>query len=160
MNGRKTPERQSLPAGVSDEGTALGAKAHASTLPESEQEWRERLGEARFRICRQGGTEPPFSGALLYEKRPGRYRCAACGLPLFASQAKFESGCGWPSFFAAIDERAIRYLDDDSHGMQRTEIRCARCDSHLGHVFDDGPPPTGRRFCVNSLSLVFRPDED
>lgn len=150
MSGKRPPEKTAAQAPDDD----------PVRLPASDEEWRARLGEARFRICRQGGTEPPFCGALLHEKRAGVYLCAGCGAPLFSSQAKFESGCGWPSFFAAIDERAIRYLDDDSHGMQRIEIRCARCDSHLGHVFDDGPPPTGRRFCTNSLSLIFHPAED
>jgi peptide-methionine (R)-S-oxide reductase len=101
------------------------------------------------------GTERPFCGVFLDNKKPGVYTCRLCGLPLFASVAKFDSGTGWPSFFRAFDPEHIKEISDVSHGMVRTEIRCTRCDAHLGHVFDDGPPPTGQRYCLNSVSLSF-----
>ena len=110
--------------------------------------------EERHVILHQG-TERPFCGVFLDNKKQGTYVCRLCKLPLFASTTKFESGTGWPSFFAPVDERHVRFLHDASHGMVRTEIRCARCDGHLGHVFDDGPAPTGQRYCLNSVSLAF-----
>jgi peptide-methionine (R)-S-oxide reductase len=116
------------------------------------------LNDEERRVILHQGTEPPFCGGLLKEKRAGVYRCRLCGLPLFRSSAKFESGSGWPSFTAPYHTDHIRYLRDLSHGMVRTEIRCARCDGHLGHVFDDGPPPTGLRYCLNSVSLTFEPE--
>nr|WP_070967474.1 peptide-methionine (R)-S-oxide reductase MsrB [Vibrio sonorensis] len=121
----------------------------------SDQQWREQLSEEEYRVCRQQGTEAPFSGKLLHNKGTGEYRCTCCNTPLFLSDNKYDSGCGWPSFDAPINAEAIRYIEDLSHGMVRTEIRCAVCDSHLGHVFPDGPKTTGERFCVNSVSLIF-----
>ena len=114
--------------------------------------------EERHVILHQG-TERPFCGLLLDNKKPGNYVCRLCGLPLFSSQAKFHSGTGWPSFFQPYDPEHVRELEDDSHGMRRVEIRCARCDAHLGHVFDDGPPPTGLRYCLNSVSMQFEEGE-
>ncbi|SEG43354.1 peptide-methionine (R)-S-oxide reductase [Vibrio hangzhouensis] len=117
--------------------------------------WRETLTDEQYRVCRQQGTEAPFSGTLLHNRDTGLYHCTCCNAPLFDSQSKYDSGCGWPSFDAPVNGEAIRYLDDLSHGMVRIEIRCNACDSHLGHVFDDGPKTTGQRYCVNSVSLIF-----
>lgn len=125
----------------------------------SDQHWREQLSEQEYHVCRERGTEPPFSGKLLHNKETGEYACTCCQTPLFSSANKYDSGCGWPSFDAPINDTAIRYLEDFSHGMTRTEIRCAYCDSHLGHVFPDGPKTTGERFCVNSVSLIFNKTE-
>jgi len=113
--------------------------------------------EERHVILHQG-TERPGCGLFLDNKKPGTYTCRLCGLPLFTSNAKFESGTGWPSFFTPVDPEHVRELEDRSHGMRRVEIRCARCDAHLGHVFDDGPPPTQLRYCLNSVSLQFVPE--
>ncbi|MDE1219773.1 peptide-methionine (R)-S-oxide reductase MsrB [Vibrio aestuarianus] len=117
--------------------------------------WREKLTDDEFYVCRKRGTEAPFSGKLLHNRDTGEYVCTCCEALLFTSTNKYDSGCGWPSFDAPINDTAIRYLEDRSHGMVRTEIRCAQCDSHLGHVFPDGPKTTGERFCVNSVSLIF-----
>ncbi len=117
------------------------------------------LSEEERRVILYQGTEPPFCGGLLKNKEIGTYHCRLCGLPLFRAQAKFESGSGWPSFFEPCDPAHIREIRDLSHGMIRTEIRCARCDGHLGHVFEDGPAPTGLRYCLNSLSLAFTAGE-
>ncbi|XAW90232.1 peptide-methionine (R)-S-oxide reductase MsrB [Vibrio sp. CDRSL-10 TSBA] len=125
------------------------------TVEKPDEYWRERLNEEQYYVCRMQGTEPPFSGKLLHNKDTGLYNCTCCEATLFHSGNKYDSGCGWPSFDAPAHDSAIRYLDDHSHGMSRTEIRCAACDSHLGHVFPDGPKTTGERYCVNSVSLIF-----
>lgn len=124
-------------------------------VKKTEEEWRRELSPDRYRVLREAGTERPFTGALLHNKERGSYSCAACGNELFRSDAKFDSGSGWPSFTSPADAAGVRLIDDDSHGMHRVEVRCARCDSHLGHVFDDGPRPTGKRYCINSLALDF-----
>lgn len=129
----------------------------AFEVQRSEEEWRELLGEETYRIARQCGTEPPFTGKYYDHHEDGTYLCVACGADLFDSTSKFESGSGWPSFWAAVDEQRVATRVDRGHGMVRTEILCGRCGAHLGHVFPDGPPPTGQRFCVNSASLAFRP---
>ncbi|MCH8861183.1 MAG: peptide-methionine (R)-S-oxide reductase MsrB [Proteobacteria bacterium] len=126
----------------------------------SEDEWKAQLGEDAYRVCRRGGTEPAFTGALLDNKATGTYLCASCGAELFSSTAKYDSGCGWPSFSQAIDAGHVMERLDHTHGMTRREILCSRCDGHLGHVFPDGPGPTGLRYCTNSLSLEFAPDKD
>lgn len=137
--------------------SAAGFDLLPLTAAEREQLARGLTPEER-RVLLDHGTERPFCGTLLGNKRPGSYACRLCGLPLFDGRSKFESGTGWPSFYAPFDPHHIRYLQDGSHGMVRTEIRCRRCDSHLGHVFPDGPPPTGWRFCLNSIAMTFVED--
>ncbi len=122
--------------------------------------WRERLTDDEYEVCRLRGTEAPYSGKLLHNHKTGVYSCTCCQAPLFLSDNKYDSGCGWPSFDAPVNDTAIRYIEDLSHGMKRVEIRCSACDSHLGHVFPDGPKTTGERFCVNSVSLIFNKNDE
>ena len=128
-------------------------------IERSDDEWREMLTPEQYRVLREKGTEYPFTGQYWNHHAVGAYTCAACGQELFASGTKFESGCGWPSFYDALDQGSVRFVEDISHGMRRTEVVCSRCGGHLGHVFDDGPRPTGQRYCINSTSLNFRQAE-
>lgn len=123
-------------------------------MSNTNDEWKQKLTKEQYRILREKGTEAPFSGKLLHEDRDGMFKCAACGQSLFASDAKFDSGTGWPSFDQALPG-AVEEVRDDSHGMIRTEIVCSNCKSHLGHIFDDGPTKTGKRYCLNSVCLGF-----
>ena len=134
---------------------ALVGPVEVDRVVKSDEAWRQQLTPEQYRIARGKGTEAAFCGTLLDNKRHGVYSCLCCGLPLFASNAKFSSGTGWPSFFQPIAEANVATHVDRSYGMVRTEILCTRCDAHLGHVFEDGPPPTGQRHCLNSESLAF-----
>lgn len=125
-------------------------------IEKPDAEWRNQLTDQQFAVTRGAGTERAFTGTYWDHHADGTYLCVCCKLPLFDSTTKFDSGTGWPSFFAAVDERYVRRIEDRTHGMLRTEVVCARCDAHLGHVFPDGPKPTGERFCMNSASLDFR----
>lgn len=133
------------------------AQASDSWRSKSEDEWKKTLTPQQFEICRKAGTERPFSGRYNEHKGEGVYKCSSCGNVLFTSEAKFESGTGWPSFSSVLDPNTVELVPDQSHGMERVEVRCARCGAHLGHVFDDGPAPTGKRYCINSVCLDFEP---
>jgi peptide-methionine (R)-S-oxide reductase len=127
------------------------------TMPRTEEEWRQKLTPEQYEVLRNKGTERAFTGNYVHDKRAGVYRCAGCGAKLFDADTKFESGTGWPSFYQPLSEEAVELHTDRSYGMARTEVTCRRCGGHLGHVFDDGPNPTGQRYCMNSCSLELEP---
>lgn len=136
------------------------SKATQPTVVKSEAEWRKQLTPAQYHVTREHGTERAFSSPLNSEKRPGLFNCVCCGAPLFPSGTKFESGTGWPSFYAPVAGDAVSEHSDNAFFMRRTEVRCASCDAHLGHVFPDGPRPTGQRYCMNGTALTFEPKPD
>ena len=128
------------------------------SVNKTDAEWREELDREQYSVLRQAATERPWTGELLDEHREGLYTCAACNAELFKSGTKFDSGCGWPSFYESVNPDAVQLIEDSTLGMVRTEVRCARCDGHLGHVFPDGPPPTGLRYCMNSAAMDHVPE--
>jgi peptide-methionine (R)-S-oxide reductase len=137
-----------------------GAPSKMEKVTKPDSEWKEKLTPEQYRVARERGTERAFTGEYWNTKTDGVYHCVCCGLPLFDAREKFDSGCGWPSFWDAVIKDNVTLRPDDGHGMHRTEVVCSRCDAHLGHVFDDGPPPTHQRYCINSASVKLEKRED
>lgn len=164
-NSTQQPVKSPTPAATAGTSTTVAkdtivpaqmdASGQLVKITRTDSEWKQFLSDKEYNVLRQEGTEYSFSGDLWDHHEKGTYICRGCGLPLFASTTKFESGTGWPSFWQSIDQKYVKEIVDDSHGMSRTEVECARCGGHLGHVFDDGPKPTGLRYCMNSASLDF-----
>ena len=150
-------QAQRDPKPKQDAGKSSKGKRMSNRPPVTEEEWRKRLTPEQYRVLRQKGTERAFTGKFWNHHADGSYTCAACGHSLFRSTQKFDSGCGWPSFWDAADPDAVKFNEDNSLGMRRVEVTCANCGGHLGHIFDDGPNPTGKRFCINSASIDFKP---
>lgn len=150
---------QEAPKRVKKTDKTTKIEVFTDTIRKDESQWKKELSEQAYYVLREKGTERAFTGAYWDNKKPGTYHCAACQLPLFSSKTKYKSGTGWPSFYEPVIPNHVREYSDRTYGMVRTEVTCARCDGHLGHVFTDGPRPTGLRYCINSVSLSFKEDK-
>ena len=156
---RQQSNAQGMPRSTSDFQNRFYSRTDTTALKLPDSVWRKVLPDSIYQVARNKETQQAFTGAYWNYTGIGTYYCAACGNALFRSDAKFASTCGWPSFFETLRVTSVKYEADNTHGMERTEVLCGRCDAHLGHLFDDGPPPTGKRYCMNSVSLDFEPDE-